>query len=309
MKDKDTRPWWRDSRILIPGIIIPIAVASISLLSQFIPERVSERILMTVELDDPRREDPGEFDMIFTDEAEIGQYETQDIANDLADKIVDHLKSMSHTDAENKLQPIRAAVLLAQDGTLSVAEPLAQKVAMHLTRFPEFHDLTALFEHERTSMMVQHQIETLRVEQSVPGLEMTSGVYRLILTAPGYHDQFVFLQLSVNGRLFTSQNRQEPIELTFPMQMTLTPRSGRVKIAIEVFSTTPPPTSTAKVKDIGVAISKQLAVALEQKGFSTFIPTSEEKVAFDHNISKGMPSSPGIKSSDLLVRGDVKWID
>ena len=198
---------------------------------------------MTVELDDPRREDPGEFDMVFTDEAEIGQNETQDIANDLADKIVDHLKSMSHTDAENKLQPIRAAVLLAQDGTLSVAEPLAQKVAMHLTRFPEFHDLTALFEHERTSMMVQHQIETLRVEQSVPGLEMTSGVYRLILTAPGYHDQFVFLQLSVNGRLFTSQNRQEPIELTFPMQMTLTPRSGRVKIAIEVFSTTPPPTS------------------------------------------------------------------
>lgn len=308
MKKKDIRPWWRDSRILIIGIIIPIAVASIPFLSQLITERVSERILITVELDDPRREDPGELDMVFTDEAEVG-YETQNIANDLADKIVDHLKSMSHTDSENKLHPIRVAVLLAQDGTLFIAEPLAQKVAIHLTRFPEFQDLTALFEDERTSMMVQQPIEILRVEQSVPGLEITSGVYRLILTAPGYHDQFVFLQLGVDGRLFTSQNRQEPIELTFPMQMTLTPRSRRVKIAIKGFSTTPPPTSTAKIKDIGVAISRQLAVALEQKGFSTFIPTSQERVAFDHNISKGMPSSPGIKSSDFLVRGDVKWID
>jgi hypothetical protein len=158
---------------------------------------------------------------------------------------------------------------------------------------------------------VEIRLPTEASEISILDRKMRAGVYRIIVTAPGYNDHSTYLQLTDVGKLFTISNSSAVVELNFPIFLKLNPRSSRtLKIAIRPCRTTPPMSSKPKFTTIDGAIRSEMATALRQQGFIPIVVKEDQKVGFDLRLSKGMPPKEGLVSADLLIENcRCKWLE
>ncbi len=313
MAEKATR-WWRDPRYLIPGVLIPLLAIVVPMLPR---DKVSKQLAITLEVGDPRRTDrlPG---MRIEKDFKVKKQRIKYIADNLVEAIEARIKSSVPLRVEDR-SPINASVNQAADGILFVEGSGAEKVALHLTRFPEVEDLWDLMNKAHPNMVVQMTMEEAtrlpvpRVKElAAPGLNMRAGVYRVVLTAPGYHDAFKYLAHSKDGKLSMTSGFDILREATFPLSMELIPRSGssgRLNVAVKPFLACAELTkSKPEFKDIGRLIQEDLEAALRQKGFSTLVVGPETDLSFHPYRLKNMEAPPGHQFADFLIEGSCKWV-
>jgi hypothetical protein len=310
------KAWWRDPKFLIPGAIVPILIALIGLLSPFLTNRVSKKLSVTIEIDDSRRPDPSSLNVPIEKSYDIGSQEIKDISTDLAQAIEARIKINFPVKPVDRM-PIDTLVERAEDGTLYIKGPLAQKVTLHFTRFPEYSDLFALLDHEHPNIVRQTNVPVLRLPEPATEVPLRvasirDGVYRVVLTAPGYHDTFIYLEISRGGRLRIASYSIMPTEPTFPLSIRLIPRmgeSGKMKIGIKHFEIFTSARSKPAINDIGKVIQGALKESLRERGFSTLAIKPDTNIGFHPNVSKNMPLPQGFILVDLSINGSVRWVD
>ena len=307
-------PWWHDPKFIIPGILVPVAVAMIGLSPSLIPEKTSEELSVSLSISDPRRTDSGLYDMrltkTFSIDAKVEAEAAINIANSLAKEIISN-----HSTLHSNRKMIRLLVQSADDGTLFIDERWNKSVAIHLSRFTDSGDIGSIavaaanFRRgaQRTLNDPYLPTEYFSGEISVHERKMRAGVYRLVFTAPGYRDQSIYLQLSEKGKVFTASDYDQVTELTFPFPVKLFPRFRQstqpapLRVAVGTCKFTQPLSAKPKFQNIGLAIQMELVSALRQSGLESFILAEGQKTGFDLNPSKGLPPTEGIVAADIAI--------
>jgi hypothetical protein len=312
---KKTTHWWRDPRFVIPSIVIPILTAAIGLMPRLLNNKSNETVTITMDLDDPRKPTAGLFNTFLEKTVRNANQAIQKAAAEFAESLSTLIQPSGFIDSADRT-PIDVPVKLAEDGTVFIDQSFTETVALHLSRFSQFRDLESFLEEQRMSQFEQKTIDVSAFmvsgpEASEPERKMRAGVYRIILTAPGYHDASVYLELTEDGKLLTgSIFAEELTELTPPITMKLKPRSGqsaKLTIAIKALSECTVTSSDPKLEEICSTLQKYLMRELQQKGFEVKILEEGQKVGFDLNISKGMPPPQGLVFADLAIEVCCQW--
>jgi hypothetical protein len=313
MTDTD-RPWWRDAKFLIPGILIPVLLAFLPFI---LPEKISKHLEVNIELQDPRRADP--FSYLYIKET----FNVQDLSIDtvgaeLSSKITEKVKSFVPLNPEER-ERMDVSLYQQEDGTFFLKEPFHKKIAVHLTRFPEVNSLWDLLNAEHPSAFIQMTMEESRLitvrhqrETPVTDIHMTAGVYRVVLTSPGYHDRFYYLELTGTGELNKSDSSAHISEAQFPLMFSLYPRhgnSGNLIVALKPISSCTELSSRKPLfDDIKGAIQASVQKELRVSGFSLFLKQPEIRLDFHPYRLKNMEPPQGHKFADFIIRVDCRWV-
>ncbi len=311
---KNKNLWWRDPKFIIPSIFIPIFVAIIGLLPSFRSDKISDKLSVILSMSDPRRSDSGLFDIRIMKTFAIDEKSESEAAKNIAKSLAKDILS-NQPALQSDRKKIRVLVRLADDGTLFINEPWNKTVALHLSRFTDYGDIDSLalaaanFRIGPQSTLDEPYLPTeyFTGEISVLERKTRAGVYRVVLTAPGYRDQSIYLQLSEKGKVFTASDFNEVVELEFPIPVDLFPRfkessqPAPLRVAIGHCTVTPSASSKPKFQNMGVAIQTELVAAFRQEGVNPFILKEGQKVGFDLNPSKGLPPTEGLVPTDLVI--------
>ena len=312
---ENIKTWWRDPRFFIPSILVPVLVLVIPML---LPDKVTKRLSVVIEIEDPRRSN-GFLGMHIENSFDLDKQSIKEIVTELSNRILERIESHTPVNPEER-ERIDVFVNQEQDGSLFIEKPSAQKIALHLTRFPQISTLWELLNAEHPHAAVQMTLEEARLipvqhleEEALPRRQdMRAGVFRVVLTAPGYRDAFMYFSVDKDGEILGTNDMGKTDKVEFPISISLYPnfsRSGQLTIAIDPFlPCTKLGTHQPKVEDIGKSIQRSLEVKLQQKGFSTFVLEPEMKLGFHPYRLKNMPPPPNHIFSDFLVKGSCLWM-
>ena len=297
---------------MLPGVLIPLLAITVP----FIPrEKVTTRVTFAMTVEDPRSTRPASTSIRSDfDTASSGDLE---IAASLADSLEDILGSPASSGNEER-SPIETSVNQAADGGLFIEGADSDLVSLHLTRFPEVESLTDLMAMAHPNMAVQMTLEETRFpipleeELADPGLNMSAGVYRLVLTATAYRDEFLYLEYTNARKLYVASEFEREREGAFPLAMKLYPvsqGSRRLKLALKPFPVCTELTGAIlENRNIHLLVQQSLGEALEQRGFSVIEVSDETMLDFHPHRLKNMPAPPGRQYADLLVKTNCQWI-
>lgn len=317
MKAK-TKPWWKEARFIIPGVLVPVIIALIGLIPSFLPEKTSDELLVSLSIDDPRRDEAGRFDLSleksFELEGESASEAPQRIAQSILEALLEELPELKR---ERETMPV--ALDQTSEGILRIREPSRDVVTLHLGRFPSFKKLEAFMtalDNARPKDMVQHTLDKPRLPTGLTDIsyldrKMRAGVYRVILTAPGYHDATRYLELTDEGTMLTISDNGTVIKQDFPISLKLNPRPRRsFRVAIRPCATNAPASSNPGIPDIGSSVRTKLDAVFRQHGLNTVLVDEKTEVRFDVQESKGYAVPEGVVSADLIIeRCACTWLD
>ncbi len=314
--------WWRDPRFVIPSIAVPLLLALVALVPSLFKHRISDELSVSFVVSDARRTTRSVFDIPIGGQFTAREASGSDAARVIADQLTTKLQNrLSNLLGER--EPIEVLVLHGEDGTLSIGGSVNTFVSLHLSRFdgvthigdvgPKSVQMT-LAEASQELSFSESASET-----SFADLKMKAGVYRIVLTAPGYRDEARYLQLTDAGEVLTSDPWGEVSEVRFPIAMKLFPRFQTnaatmaldgLRIALGSCNSVAPALSTAKFQDMGTALESALLSSLRDRGFNAVPIKAGQRVSFDLNESKNLPAPKGLLRSDLVIeRCRVEWID
>ncbi len=316
---ENSKAWWRDPRFFIPSILVPVLALVIPML---LPDKkVTKRLSVVIEIEDPRRSN-GFLGMEIENSFDLGKQSIKEIVTELSNRILERIESHTPVNPEDREQ-IGVVVNQEQDGSLFIERPGTQNIALHLTRFSQISTFRELFDDELPDMVAQMPLEVARLRPLNPRLDleeealprrqdMRAGVFRVVLTAPGYRDAFKYISVDKNGEILGANEFGEIDKVEFPIFISLYPnffRSGQLTIAIDPFlPCNKLGTHQPMVEDIGKSIQRSLEVKLRQEGFSTFVREPEMKLGFHPYRLKDMPPPPNHIFSDFLVKGSCLWM-
>lgn len=312
---KKNNKWWRDPKFVIPSIFIPIVVAIFGLLPSLRQDKISDKLSVTLSMSDPRRADSGLFDMRITEDFVINEKSGLAAAKNIAKSLVKEIQS-NQPSLQSDRNKIQVLVHLADDGILFINEPWSKTVALHLSKFKDYKNIDKLafaaaeFRRGPQETLDEPYLPTEYFTGEIPVQERIerAGVYRVVLTAPGYRDQSIYLQLSEKGKVFTASDFDKVVELKFPIPVDLFPRfknslqPAPLRVAIGPCMVTQSPSSKPKFQNMGVSIQTELVSMLRQEGLNSFILEEGQKVGFDLNPSKGLPPTEGFVATDLVIK-------
>ncbi len=307
------KPWWRDPKFVVPSILIPVLAIVIPL---WFTDKVSETLSIDLEIEDPRRPNPF-LDLHIEKGFSAKNQSHKDIAAELANTLAARLDAFVSANPETRAL-LAISVNQKPDGTLFIEESFSRKASLHLTRFPETKTIWEILQAEFPHRFVQMTLEernlfTPQHQKEVPAGKpiMESGLYRVVVTTPGYRDGFKFLELTRDGEIFGSDDFGDITPVTFPFAISLGSRfgeSGRLTIAIQPFlACTKLGTHKPLVEGILRTIQSALEQELQKKDFLVFVVKPEMKLDFHPYRIKKMGPPDNHKFADFLIKGRCQW--
>jgi hypothetical protein len=317
--DKKNRPWWKDPRFIIPSILVPVGLAVLGLVPSLLPDNISNELTVTMTLTDPRRPEAGAIEAKLEHRFMIDDKSESQMANEIAKTVVSGiLAERPALNPERKKIPV--TIDHASDGTISIDKPDNNEMLLHLGRFVDFKDLDALMSDLEAKASANQMEQKPLTEPVLPTFSsditameraVRAGVYRIIVSAPGYTAHSIYVQLSNLGKLFTLSESSTAVELNFPVSFDLYPKfSPDLKIAIRPCRTSFPIASKPKFAVIDKAIREEMVTVFRQNNFVPILVDEKQKVGFDLNPSKGLPATEGLISADLLIENcRCEWLE
>ena len=317
--NKENTPWWKDPKFIIPAILIPVGLALIERFPSFLSESVSNELAVTMTMTDPRRSESGSIETTVAHHfVTDGKSESQ-TANEIARSIVADILA-DRPDLNKDRKKIALTIAHAADGTVFIEKPDDKGLAIHLGRFADYKNLAglmaALEADGSANRMIQMPLSesvlpTDALAISVVDRKIQAGVYRIVVSAPGYMNHSIYLQLSDDGKPTTLSDSNTVIELNFPISLDLLPRASHpLRIAIRPCHTSMSTSSKPAFTAIDKAIREEMMTEFRKNNFTPILVDEEQAVGFDLNISKNLPPTEGLVSADFLIENcRSEWLE
>ena len=317
--NKTNAPWWKEPRFIIPSILIPVSLGLIGLIPSFLSESISNELAVTMTMTDPQRTEAGAIETTVAHRfVTAGKSESQ-TANEIARSIVANILS-DRPELSTDRKEIPVTIAHAADGTVFIEKPDNKGLAIHLGRFADYKNLAALMAALEADASANRMIQmplsetvlpTDALAISVVDRKIQAGVYRIVVSAPGYMNHSIYLQLSDDGKPSTLSGPNTVIELNFPISLNLFPRvSHPLRIAIRPCHTSMSTSSKPAFSAIDKTIREEMVTVFRQNNFKPILVDEKQEVGFDLNISKGLPPTEGLVSADFLIENcRTEWLE